>query len=217
MNRTYVLKRELTDIPENVRTAPAPVVPDFDHPFDLRIVDADGADPELITEWMHRPHLVETWEQDWPSAQRRDDCAAQLAGTFSRPCILGYDFTAADLPELGRQEVAYVELYRPAKDEIGTLYAADPRDMGFHIATAETKLIGRGVMSAWMRELATRVFAAEPECRRMMCDPDHRNVPMRRALTKNGWMHLGDFDIRPDRRISLYTLPRADGDVPTLR
>ncbi|GAB4583134.1 GNAT family N-acetyltransferase [Nocardia sp. IFM 10818] len=218
MNRTpYVLARELTDVPDEVRTAPAPVVPVFPEPFSLRLVDVDSEDPRTITEWMRRPHLLETWEQDWPVERRHADCAAQLAGTFSRPCLLGYDFAALGDPETGRRDVAYVELYRPAKDEIATLYRADPRDMGFHIATADTRLLGRGVMSAWMRQLVERLFETEPECRRVMCEPDYRNTPMRKALEKNGWQHLGDFDIRPDRRISLYTLLRDPADLPVLR
>lgn len=218
MNRTpYVLARELTDLPQEVRTAPGPVVPEFTAPFTLRLVDAESADPETITEWMHRPHLVETWEQTWDADRRRLDCATQLAGTFSRPCVLGYDFGAVDRADLGRRDVAYIELYRPAKDEIARLYHADARDMGFHIATAETELLGRGIISGWIRELGERVFATEAECRRMMCEPDHRNTPMRKALEKNGWFHLGDFDIRPDRRISLYTLPRDPSDMPVLR
>lgn len=218
MNRTpYVLARELTDLPEEVRTAPAPVIPVFSAPFSLRVAEVESTDPETVTEWMRRPHLLETWEQDWPAARRHADWTAQLAGTYSRPCLLGYDFAALGEPELGVREVAYVELYRPAKDEIARLYDADPRDMGFHIATAETKLLGRGIISAWIRELAQRVLASEPQCRRLMCEPDHRNTPMRKALEKNGWTHLGDFDVRPDRRISLYTLVREPADLPAVR
>ncbi|QLY31808.1 GNAT family N-acetyltransferase [Nocardia huaxiensis] len=218
MTRTpYVLKRELTDIPDDVRHAPAPVVPAFGEPFALRVVDPEGADPEIITEWMHRPHLIETWEQDWPSDRRRLDCETQLAGTYSRPCILSYDFAALDMTDLEWRDIAYVELYRPAKDEIAALYHADPRDMGFHIATAETLLLGKGVVSGWMRQLADAIFAAEPECRRVMVEPDHRNTPMRKGLEKNGWQHLGDFDVRPDRRISLYALPRESSDLPVIR
>ncbi|WP_433564548.1 GNAT family N-acetyltransferase [Nocardia sp. CA-151230] len=218
MNRTtYVLARELTDLPDHIRHAPAPVLPEFAAPFTLRPVEVDSRDPETITEWMHRPHLLETWEQAWDADRRRADCAAQLAGTFSRPCILEYDFAALDRPDLGNREVAYVELYRPAKDEIARLYDADARDMGFHIATADTTLLGRGVMSGWMRLLGQAILAAEPECRRLLCEPDHRNTPMRKALEKIGWQHLGDFDIRPDRRISLYALPRSATDLPEIR
>ncbi|NNH71818.1 acetyltransferase [Nocardia uniformis] len=218
MNRTpYVLERELADVPDAVRNAPAPVVPAFEYPFDLRVVDPEGVDPETITEWMHRPHLLETWEQAWPSEQRRLNCRAQLAGTYSRPCILSFDFAAIDLPELGRREVAYIELYRAAKDEIGQLYHADPHDMGFHIATADLNLIGRGVMSGWVGQLGRNILAAEPECRRVMGDPDHRNTAIRKTFEKNSWPHLGDFDVRPGRRISLYTFPRDPSDIPAGR
>ncbi|MGW2660375.1 GNAT family N-acetyltransferase [Nocardia tengchongensis] len=218
MNRTpYVLARELTDLPDHIRRGPAPVLPEFVAPFSLRLVDADSADPETITEWMHRPHLLETWEQDWDTDRRRADCGAQLAGTYSRPCILEYDFAALDRPDLGNREVAYVELYRPAKDEIARLYDAEAHDMGFHIATADTNLLGRGVMSGWIGLLGQAILAAEPECRRLLADPDHRNAPIRKALEKTGWQHLGDFDIRPDRRISLYALPRTAADLPETR
>ncbi|MBF6167459.1 acetyltransferase [Streptomyces gardneri] len=213
----YVLKRELTDIPDDVRAAPAPVIPDFPEPFALRVADPDSDDPATIAEWMSLPHLARTWEQPWPPERRRADIAAQLAGTYSRPCIVSFDFAAIDLPELGRREVAYVELYRPAKDECARFYHADPRDMAFHIATADQNVIGRGVMSKWIGLLAEGIWAAEPECRRLMGDPDHQNISVRRALAKNGWLELGEFDVRPGRRIALCTLPREPQDVPAIR
>lgn len=212
-----VLARELITISDEVRAAPAPVLPEFPAPFSLRAVEITGADPATITEWMARPHLVQTWEQDWPLDRRRAHLAAQLAGSYSLPCILGFDFAALDRPELGRREVAYVELYRAAKDEIGGLYHADARDMAFHIATADLNLIGKGLMSTWIGHLANGIRSAEPECRRLMCDPDYRNAPMRKALEKNGWQLVGEFDVRPDRRIALYTLPRTPADLPTVR
>ncbi|MEV0252308.1 GNAT family N-acetyltransferase [Nocardia sp. NPDC050712] len=213
----HALPRELTDIPDAVRRVPAPVLPTFEAPFTLRPAGSTDEDAALITEWMSRPLLVQTWEQDMPLAWRQANLAAQLAGTYSLPCVLGYDFTAADRPDLGRREVGYVELYRAAKDEISTLYHAHPHDMAFHIATADPNLVGKGIMSTWMRRLAEGVLAAEPECRRLMCDPDYRNGPMRRALEKIGWQLLGEFDIRPDRRIALYTLPREPADLAVLR
>ncbi|WP_433661675.1 GNAT family N-acetyltransferase [Nocardia sp. CA-128927] len=220
MNETstpYVFPREQTDISDEIRTAPAPVVPRFPEPFQLRVADPDSTDPETIAEWMSRPHLVETWDQPWPTSRRRADISAQLAGTYSRPCILSFDFASIDQPELGRREVGYAEFYRAAKDEIARFYHADPRDMGAHIATADLNAVGRGVMSRWLRNMATGIFTAEPECRRIMGDPDYRNVPIRRALEKIGWLHLGEFDVRPGRRIALYTLPREPEDIPPIR
>lgn len=220
MNHTgtpkYVLARELIDVPNEVRRGPAPVVPEFSPPYTLRPADPDSDDPEMLAEWMSRPHLLETWEQPWTAERRRADWRAQLAGSYSRPYVLGFDFAAIDLPELGQRDVAYIELYRPAKDEIARFYAADPHDMGFHIATADLNVVGRGVMSTWIGQLATQVFAAEPECRRLMGDPDHRNASIHRALMKNGWHELGIFDVRPGRRIALCTRPRTPADIPSV-
>lgn len=213
----HSLPREVIDVPDEIRKAPPPALPEFQEPFTLRLVDTAGTDPEMITEWMSRPHLVQTWDQDWPLPRRRAYLDAQLAGAFSRPCVLGFDFAAIDRPDLGRRDVAYVELYRPARDEISTLYRAGAHDMGFHIATADPNLIGRGIISAWIGHLAAGVFAVEPQCRRLMCEPEHRNTPMRKALEKNGWQLVGEFDIRPTRRIALYTLPRTAEDLPALR
>lgn len=211
------LPRELTDIPEDVRHGPAPVIPEFPAPYSLRPADPNGDDPALLAEWMRRPHLLETWDQPWSAERRRANWQAQLAGTYSRPCVLGFDFAAINRPELGMRDVAYIELYRPAKDEIARLYESDPHDMGFHIATADLEVVGRGVMSTWIGLLGPRIFAAEPQCRRVMGDPDHRNPAINRAFAKKGWHNLGTFDIRPDRRITLWTCPRTERDIPAVR
>ncbi|WP_036529978.1 GNAT family N-acetyltransferase [Nocardia sp. CNY236] len=217
MGSPYTLAREQTDVSDDVDKAPAPVVPELPEPFRLRLAEPDGADPEMLARWMALPHLVETWEQAWPAERRRIDIATQLGGTYSRPCILSYHFAAIGRPDLGRRDVGYVELYRVAKDECGRLYDADALDVGFHIATADTNLIGRGIMSTFMDRLAAGLFATEPGCRRVIGDPDHRNVPTRRALVKNGWIDVGEFDIRPDRRIALHIRPRTAADMPTIR
>jgi RimJ/RimL family protein N-acetyltransferase len=216
----HVLKRELIDIDDDVRAAPPPVVPVFEPPFSLRLVDPNGTDPEMLATWMSLPHLVDTWEQPWSAEQWRTDSAARLAGDYSRPCILSVDLSVfADNKGLtgsdeGMTEVAYVELYRAARDENATVYNAEPRDMGFHIATARTELLGRGVISTWMGLLADAIWSADPLCRSIIVDPDHRNTFMRRALVKKGWHELGEFDVRPDRRIALYSLirPETSGD-----
>ena len=212
-----VLERELTDIPDDVRAAPAPVLPKLAHPFDIRPVDPEGPDVELLTDWMNRPHLVQAWEQPWDAERRQANLRAQLAGSYSRPFIIGLDFAAIGQPEAGRREVAYLELYRPAKDEIARLYHADPYDVGLHIATADTALLGRGVLGSFLTQLVPAVFEADPNCRRMLADPDHRNVAVRRVVEKYGWPCLGEFDIRPDRRIMLLASPRTPADFPTLR
>ncbi|WP_124711343.1 GNAT family N-acetyltransferase [Gordonia insulae] len=201
----YSIGREITDVTAEVIAAGPPVVPAPTGRFSLRPVDPD-ADPALLVTWFARPHLVATWEQEWSAERWHADSAHRLAGDYSRPMIVALDGT----------EIGYIELYRPARDEIARLYPADPHDMGLHIATADPDLTGRGVMSAWMAELAQSLFDADPRCRRVVLEPDARNTRMRRALTKNGWVDLGEFDVRPDRRIALHVLGRTADDVPQL-
>ena len=203
------LPRELTDLPEPVAAVPAPPVPQFGAEWTLRLVDPDGDDPVLLAEWMRRPHLEQTWEQPWPEARWRLDSRARLAGTYSVPCVLVERRTS--------EPIAYIELYRVAKEENARLYDADPWDLGFHIATGDPARLGNGVMSQWMANLAAALFVADPHCRRIIVDPDYRNVPMRRALVKRGFTDLGEFDVRPGRRIALYALPRNPADMPVIR
>ncbi|MCA2246576.1 GNAT family N-acetyltransferase [Mycobacterium intracellulare] len=83
-----MLARELTDITDSVRQVPAPPVPELLPPSRIRVADPDGADAELVAEWMNRPHLVTTWEYDWPVARWRNHLRAQVDGAYSRPLIL---------------------------------------------------------------------------------------------------------------------------------
>ncbi|MGH3723024.1 MAG: GNAT family N-acetyltransferase [Mycobacterium sp.] len=191
--------REITDVVAEVIEAGPPPLPSFEGTrYGLRAVDPDGADPEMLSEWFARPHLVETWEQPWSAARWHEDSAYRLAGHYSLPCILSVDGA----------EAGYVEIYRAARDEIARIYDSHPHDTGFHIATAATEYLGRGIISQWIQLLPFAVFAADPACRRMMADPAVGNPPIHKAFTRLEWTGMGEFDIRPDRRITLYRFDR---------
>ena len=202
----YTITREITDVSAEVEAAGPPVVPNPVGRFTLRPVDPDGDDPAMLVTWFGRTHLVETWEQEWPVDRWRADSAHRLAGDYSRPLIVALDGV----------DVAYIELYRAARDEIARLYPVDAHDMGLHVATADPALTGRGVMSSFMADLAQAIFVAESACRRVVLEPDAGNTRMRSALTKRGWIDVGEFDVRPDRRIALHILGRSADDVPAL-
>ncbi|WP_078311150.1 MULTISPECIES: GNAT family N-acetyltransferase [unclassified Mycobacterium] len=195
----FRIVRELTDVAAEVVEAGPPPLPSFAGTrYGLRPVDPEGSDPELLSEWFSRPHLLETWDQPWSAEKWREDSSYRLAGHYSLPCILSVDGA----------EAAYVEMYRAARDEITRIYDAHPHDTGFHIATASTEHLGRGVISEWIRLLPSAVFAADPACRRMMAEPSADNPPILRVLGRLGWTAMGEFDIRPDRRIALYRFDR---------
>jgi RimJ/RimL family protein N-acetyltransferase len=197
-----ILPRELTGIPDEVRAVGAPLVPRVAEPYSVRLADPD-ADAALVSEWMRRPHLVEAWESDWSPERWRGYLAAQLAGTFSRPYI-----TARRGEELG-----YIEIYRAAKDSIATCYEADPHDIGVHAAIADTRFVNRGIAPLMLPKLMADVFEQEPECRRIMFDPDHRNTGARRLVEYVGCTFLGEHQM-PNRTMALYVFPRTPADIP---
>ena len=199
-----VLPRELTSISDAVRKVGAPPTPTLAEPYAVRLADP-GADAEMVSEWMNRPHLVEAWEYDWPPSRWHRYLSAQLDGEYSRPFIgsfRGKDF-------------GYIELYRAAKDSIATRYAADPHDIGLHAAIAELKFVDRGIGPILLPRIVASVFSLEPLCRRIMFDPDHRNTGARRLCEYAGCTFLGEHDMS-NRGMALYALPRSPSDIPDI-
>lgn len=204
-NADPILPRELTNLPEEIRSVPAPPIPTLPEPYGLRLADPDG-DAEMISEWMNRPHLVEAWESAWPVQRWRRYLRAQLDGEFSRPFVATLDGI----------ERAYIELYRAAKDSIAPRYQSDPHDLGLHVAVADLDYIERGHVSFLLPYLVTSVLTLDPQCRRIMFDPDHRNVQARKFCERGGCTFLGEHQMS-NRRMALYVLPRTPEDLPAPR
>jgi lysine N-acyltransferase len=200
-----ILRRELTDIPDEVHDVPPPPVPELPAPYGLRLADPD-ADAEMIAEWMNRPHLAESWEYARPAAWWRRYLRAQLESSFSRACVGSLDGV----------DRGYIELYRAAKDSIATRYECDPYDLGLHVAVADLEYMKQGHIRYLLPHLLVSMFTLDPRCRRVMFDPDHRNVLARKFCESGGCVFLGEHDMS-NRRMALYALPRTPDDVPRLR
>lgn len=196
-----VLHREITDgLAGQVRAVPAPPAPQLAAPFGIRPVQPDR-DAATIAEWMNRPHLVRAWESDWPVGRWHRYLRAQLAGAYSRPFLVS----------LRGIDHGYVEVYRAAKDSIAGCYDADPHDLGLHAAIADLAVVNRGIGPLLLPRLVASLFAREPDCRRVMFDPDHRNVAARRLCEFAGCVFLGEHDMA-NRRMALYALARPEPD-----
>lgn len=202
-----VLPRHRTEgLSAEVLKVAAPPIPSAPAPFGVRVADPEGGDPALVAEWMNRPHLVDTWERAWSTDRWRTHLRAQLATDYSRPLIVSYR----------GDDVAYAEVYRPAQDIIAAVYHARPHDLGLHVALGEPELTGQGLVPRAMVHFVLSLFAAEPECKRIMYDPDHRNRPVRAVLDGAGCLQLGLHDV-PGRRIALYATVRSAEHTPLLR
>jgi RimJ/RimL family protein N-acetyltransferase len=193
-----VLARALTDLPDEVAAVPAPPVPDVDPPYALRV--ATVSDAAMVAEWMNRPHLAQAWEYDWPVGRWEAHLRAQLDGTYSLPLIVSLNGIAG----------GYLEIYRAAKDSIAPCYDSEPYDLGLHAAIADTGLVHRGVGLGLFPRIIASLFAAEPRCRRVVFDPDHRNIAARKVCEVAGCSFLGEYDMS-NRRMALYAFDRPSG------
>ncbi|MUL46491.1 acetyltransferase [Mycobacterium sp. CBMA293] len=196
IDQAPVLPRELTSLSAEVQAVGAPPIPQLAGRWTMRLAHAD-VDSELLSEWMNRPHLAAAWEYDWPAERWGRHLKAQLDGEYSRPFIVSHDGVAA----------GYVEVYWAAKDSIAPRYDAQPHDLGIHAAIADEQLMQRRIGMTLMPLVAASLFELVPECRRIMFDPDHRNVGARRLVERGGAEFLGEHDMS-NRRMALYALAR---------
>ncbi|GFG71195.1 GNAT family N-acetyltransferase [Mycolicibacter senuensis] len=200
-----LMARQLANVSAEVRAVPAPPLPVFPDPYSVRFADPN-ADAELISDWMNRPHLAETWHYDYPADQWRQHLGIQFQGNYSRPYVISID----------GQPMAYMELFRAAQDDVSTLYDADPYDVGLHIAFGEFDMLKRGHGIILFRALVDGVFDVEPQCRRIIGDT-HADVNSlgRRAWERRNGAFLGEhFVPKWNQRIALFAWPRTPEDVP---
>jgi RimJ/RimL family protein N-acetyltransferase len=197
-----VLPRELTSVTADVRSVGPPPTPVLADPYAIRLADPD-ADADMVSEWMNRTHLAEAWEYDWPPERWRGYLRAQRAGEYSRPFIGSFR----------GKPFGYIEVYRAARDSIAPRYPADPHDLGLHAAIADLRFVSRGIAPIVLPRLVASLFEADPRCRRIMFDPDHRNTGARRVCEFAGCVFLGEHDMS-NRRMALYALPRTPSDAP---
>ncbi|GAA4956502.1 GNAT family N-acetyltransferase [Streptomonospora halophila] len=182
---------------EAVLAAGPPPVPVLAPPYSARPAQPHGTDLDRVHAWMNLPHVAPFYDQAWSRGRWAEELAAQRAGTFSRPFVVSRD--GADL--------AYVELYRAARDVVARHYDAEPHDIGFHIAIGDPGRTGRGVGKEILDAFAAAVFAADPDCRRILMEPDAANAAARRAAAKAGLAFLAEADL-PHKRAALYVRAR---------
>lgn len=191
--------REIPAGPDALAAGPPPV-PASAGPFALRIARPEGADLEALHAWMHRPHVERFFERAWSRERWAEEIAGQCSGTFSRPVLVSED---------GR-DIAYIELYRAARDVVGECYRAEPYDVGLHIAIGEREDTGRGVGARVFTAVAEAVFAADADCRRLLIEPDAANTAARKAAERAGLRFEGEVDL-PHKKAALFFAYRPEG------
>ncbi|MGQ0626043.1 MAG: GNAT family N-acetyltransferase [Sporichthyaceae bacterium] len=198
-----VASRELTGaLSPQVLTAGPPPVPALSQDWTARLVRPDGPDLELLHTWMHRPHVATRWEQAWSRASWSAALTAQLAGEHSRPWIISGPC------EGRRRDLAYVEIYRPARDVLAEHYDADPHDLGVHLAIGEEELTGQGLGTVIVAEISNALLRAEAACTRIVADPEAAHLAARAMFTRAAFVLHAEVDL-PHKRAALMLRLRS--------
>jgi lysine N-acyltransferase len=176
-------------------TVPAPPAPVLPAPWSVR--PAGTGDAALLSCWMNRPHVAAFWRQAWPPQAWAAELDRQRAGDHSAPLLV----SSGDAP------LAYLEVYRVARDRLAGHYPHHRHDLGVHVAIGEPSRTGRGLGRLLLRAVAEGLLAADPRCPRVVAEPDVRNVASIRAFTAAGFRPAGEITL-PDKTAALLVFDR---------
>ena len=164
--------------------------------FELRPVRLPE-DLPLLAGWMNDPAVAAFWELAGPPA----DTEAHLREVLEAEAV----------PLLGLLDgtpMSYWEVYRADLDPLARHYPAEPHDTGVHLLLGPAEARGRGLGGVLLAALADRIMQVEPECGRVIAEPDVRNTPSVRAFRKAGFELAAELDL-PTKRAALMVRRRA--------
>lgn len=190
-------RRLLRPLDDAVREVGPPPAPALAPPWSLAAVGPEGAELDRVQRWMCEPHVARFWDQAWPRADWSDEVARQLAHDHSRPWTLWLD----------GEPLAYVEVYRAARDVVADHYAAAAHDLGIHIAIGDARRTGRGLGPGALRAVADGLFRAEAACDLVVGDPDAGHAVARRAFEAAGFGLLAEVEL-PHKRAAILVRRR---------
>jgi lysine N-acyltransferase len=176
--------RARSDGPDRERVGPPPA-PAMPAPWEVRPVLAAGAELERVQRWMSAPHVAEHWAQDWDLPTWSAEVARQLAHDHSRPFTVWLD----------GDPLAYVEVYRVARDVVSRHVTVGAADLGVHLAMGDPTRTGKGLGRRLLVAVADGLVAAEPVCEAVWGDPAARHGAARRAFAAAGFTLSGEVDL----------------------
>jgi 2,3-dihydroxybenzoate-AMP ligase len=186
-------------VPASVRAVGAPPPLMLPGPWEAVPILPGTPEAAVLADWMSRSHVAEFWDQAWP-AERWDQHLA------------GFAFGDRDRAYLVRRDgepLAYLEVYRAARDIVARHYPAHPHDLGLHIAIGDPSKVDRGFGRRLLRAAAEALLAADPAAGRVVAEPDVRNAMAVRAFTAAGYSLMSECDLGY-KRAALVAHPRRN-------
>ncbi|MFG2141754.1 GNAT family N-acetyltransferase [Streptomyces sp. NPDC048650] len=167
-------------------------------PFALVPVRPDR-DLGRIAGWMNDPAVAAFWELAGSPEITAAHLRTQLDGDGrSVPCL----GVLAGVP------MSYWEIYRADLDPLARHYRARPHDIGLHLLIGETGDRSRGLGSVLLRAVADLVLDHHFRCRRVVAEPDLRNIASVAAFLSGGFRYTEEIAL-PDKHAALMVRDRA--------
>lgn len=148
-------------------------------------------DLRTVHDWMRRPHARPWWDLAKPLGHVRSYLELQVANDHVTPWLARLD----EVP------FAYVETYRAVDDPIAMHYPARADDRGWHVMVGPERLLGSGIPRRMGRVVLEHMFDVEG-ARRVVCEPDERNLRMIAFCERLGGRVAGRLEL-PDKRAVL--------------
>lgn len=152
--------------------------------FSLRRLDPD-ADLDLLHAWMNDPAVARFWELAKPRAEIAEYLRAQCGNGWCSPC----------LGLLDGAPMSYWELYDPQREGLALHYPAQPGDIGLHLLLGPESARGRGLGAPLLRAVTDWQFAQDARVRRIVAEPDVRNLASIRVFERAGFTRHGELDL----------------------
>jgi RimJ/RimL family protein N-acetyltransferase len=172
-------------------------------------VAGPSPDVDLVHRWMHAPHVEAWWHEAWPRELWAETVHAFRDAQHALHSVPVFA-CAAGAP--GPGPVAYLQVYRVARDRLRSSYGFDDHDLGVHIAIGRDTDIDRRHGRAILRAACEGLLAADPRCRRVVAEPDETNQLSVRAFLAAGFEYVRRIEL-PEKTASLLVFPRTPADA----
>jgi acetyl CoA:N6-hydroxylysine acetyl transferase len=164
--------------------------------FSVRPFRRGSGDDALLRPWMNDPAVARFWGLAGPELRLETHLHQLFAGSHSRPYVGLLD----GVP------MSYWELYWAAQDPLAAHYAARTGDAGLHLLLGPARYRGIGLARHLIRAVSDWQLA-HPRTRRVVAEPDVRNVASVRAFEQAGFARTEDLGL-PGKTAALMVRDR---------
>lgn len=161
-----------------------------------------AADAAGLAALMAEPDVERWWHQGWDPGRWGEYVTGLLQDPDSLPLTLVREGSVT----------GYIEVYRVAADTLGRHIQHTETDLGMHIALGRGSR-GQGLGATVIRGVLEAAPGILPGCRRLVAEPDVRNIRSHRAFSEAGLEAIATVQL-PGKTARLMAAGQPEPDPP---